>query len=72
MFVYGWDLLTLNYISSLSFDARWNIFRFLDRGFDCLKIQTFKKNCPGGKAIIFAIFSLNFDARKHIFSVLER
>jgi len=38
-----WDLVTLYYISPLSFDARWNIFRFLDRGFNCLNLKGF---CP--------------------------
>jgi len=38
-FLMGSEFITLNYISSLSFYATRNIFRFLDRGFNCLHLD---------------------------------
>jgi len=34
-------LTTLNYFFSLSFDSIWNIFKFLNREFNCLKLDRF-------------------------------
>jgi len=60
MSIYGWDLLvTLNYIFSMSFNAQWNIFRFLDWGFDCLEKQALKK-LYRGQALIFCHFLPEF------------
>jgi len=63
----GSGLITLNYISSLSFDARRNIFRLLDRGFTCLKLDGFffkfcYKFLPFYIAMSYLIFNFSFSS----------
>jgi len=69
-FSIGSQVLTLKYYPSLSFCARWNIFRCWERGIFSLQLQIFSpKILIRGCAIKN---SLTIGAIEHIFKFLER
>jgi len=69
-FLQGSESITLKYYSSLSFFARWNIFRFLERGIFSLQLLIF---FPEILIREWAIKnSLTISDIEHTFGVLER
>jgi len=62
-------VLTLKYSSSMSFCAKWNIFRFLEKRIFSLQLHIFCKILTRGWAIKNSLTTSDIE---HIFGFLER